>query len=88
MKGLAYNPSAIKEEDIDVWTSHAVAPGGLRGAFEHFRAFPLDAEQNKETAKSKITTPVRALGGDIYPALVVMFLVTSRLVLYSHWLQM
>jgi pimeloyl-ACP methyl ester carboxylesterase len=69
MKGLAYNPSAIKEEDIDVWTSHAVAPGGLRGSFEHFRAFPMDAQQNKETAKSKITTPVLALGGDVYPAL-------------------
>jgi len=69
MKGLAYNPSAIKEEDIDVWTSHAVSPGGLRGSFEHFRAFPIDAEQNKEIAKSKITTPVLALGGDIYPAL-------------------
>jgi pimeloyl-ACP methyl ester carboxylesterase len=69
MKGLAYNPSAIKEEDIDVWTSHAVAPGGLRGSFEHFRAFPTDAQQNKETAKSKIATPVLALGGDVYPAL-------------------
>ena len=69
MKGLAYNPSAIKEEDIDVWTSHAVSPGGLRGSFEHFRAFPMDAQQNKEIAKSKITTPVLALGGDIYPAL-------------------
>ena len=69
MKGLAYNPSAIKEEDIDVWTSHAVAPGGLRGSFEHFRAFPTDAQQNKETAKSKIATPVLAFGGDIYPAL-------------------
>lgn len=69
MKGLAYNPSAIKEEDIEVWTSHAVSPGGLRGSFEHFRAFPMDAQQNKEIAKSKITTPVLALGGDIYPAL-------------------
>ena len=45
------------------------APGGLRGSFEHFRAFPIDAEQNKETAKVKIPTPVLALGGDIYPAL-------------------
>jgi pimeloyl-ACP methyl ester carboxylesterase len=69
MKGLAYNPSAIKEEDIDVWASHAMSPGGLRGSFEHFRAFPTDAMQNKEIAKSKITTPVLALGGDIYPAL-------------------
>ncbi|MDW0223645.1 MAG: alpha/beta hydrolase [Nitrososphaeraceae archaeon] len=69
MKGLAYNPDAITDKDIDVWTSHIVAPGGLRGSLEHFRAFPIDAEQNKETAKSKITTPVLALGGDIYPAL-------------------
>ena len=69
MKVLAYNPSAIKEEDIDVWTSNVVAPGGLRGSFEHHRAFPIDAQQNKETAKSKITTPVLALGGDVYPAL-------------------
>jgi len=69
MKGLAYNPAAITEKDIDVWTSHAVKPGGLRGSFEHFRAFPVDAEQNKEIAKSKITTPILALGGDIYPAL-------------------
>jgi pimeloyl-ACP methyl ester carboxylesterase len=69
MKGLAYNPSAIKEEDIDVWTSHAVSPGGLRGSFEHFRAFRMDAQQNKEIAKSEITTPVLALGGDIYPPL-------------------
>jgi pimeloyl-ACP methyl ester carboxylesterase len=52
-----------------VWTSHAVSPGGLRGSFEHFRAFGMDAQQNKEIAKSEITTPVLALGGDIYPPL-------------------
>ena len=68
-KGLAYNPSAITEEDIDVFASHVSAPGGMRAAFEHFRAFPIDAEQNKESAKAKITMPVLALGGDIYPAL-------------------
>jgi len=69
MKGLAYNPDAITEKDVDVWVSHLKAPGGLRGSLEHFRAFPIDAVQNNETAKSKITTPVLALGGDIYPAL-------------------
>jgi pimeloyl-ACP methyl ester carboxylesterase len=69
MKGLAYNPSAISEEAIDVFANHAKAPGGLRGPIEHFRAFPMDAEQNKESAKSKITMPVLVLGGDIYPAL-------------------
>jgi pimeloyl-ACP methyl ester carboxylesterase len=69
MKGLAYNPSVFTEEDIDVFASHVSAPGGMRAAFEHFRAFPIDAEQNKESAKDKITMPVLVLGGDIYPAL-------------------
>jgi pimeloyl-ACP methyl ester carboxylesterase len=69
MKGLAYNPSAITEEAIDVFASHAASPGGLRGGFEYFRAFPEDAEQNRQSAQNKITTPVLQLGGDIYPAL-------------------
>jgi pimeloyl-ACP methyl ester carboxylesterase len=68
-KGLAYNPSAITEEDIDVFASHISAPGAMRAGFEYYRAFPVDAEQNKESAKAKITMPVLALGGDIYPAL-------------------
>lgn len=58
-----------KRSKCDIWTNHLVAAGGLRGSLEHFRAFPIDAEHNKETAKSKISTPVLALGGDIYPAL-------------------
>ena len=66
---MEYNPSAITDEDIDVFVSHAVTPGGLRSQFEYFRAFPMDAEQNKESAKNKIMMPVLVLGGDIYPAL-------------------
>jgi hypothetical protein len=63
------NPSAITEEDIDVFASHISAPGGTRAALEHFRAFPMDAEQNKESTKGRITLPVLVLGGDIHPAL-------------------
>jgi pimeloyl-ACP methyl ester carboxylesterase len=69
IKGLAYNPSAFTEEDIDVFARHAESPGGLRGGLGHFRAFPEDAEQNRESAQTKIITPVLVLGGDIYPAL-------------------
>jgi len=69
IKGLAYNPSAITEEDIDVFANHFSSPGTARSAFEYFRAFPVDAEENIESAKNKITMPVLALGGDIYPAL-------------------
>ena len=68
-KELAYNPSAITDSDIDVYTSHISGPGGLKGAFDHFRAFPIDALQNKESATHKITIPVFVLGGEFYPAL-------------------
>jgi len=68
-QGLAYNPSAITDNDIDVYASHISRPGGLKGAFNHFRYSPMDTLQNKESATNKITIPVLVLGGDIYPAL-------------------
>ncbi|HEX5976033.1 MAG TPA: alpha/beta hydrolase, partial [Nitrososphaeraceae archaeon] len=68
-KELAYNPSAITEEDIDIFANQFSAPGTARSAFEYFRAFSIDAEQNIESAKTPITIPVLALGGDIYPGL-------------------
>ena len=52
-KGLAYNPSAVTDKDIDIYASHISGPGGVKGAFEHFRAFPTDAEQNKESAMTQ-----------------------------------
>lgn len=42
----------------------------MRAGFEYYRAFPIDAEQNKElSSKTKLEMPVLVLGGDIYPAL-------------------
>ena len=67
-KGIAYNPNAITQADIDEFVSKYSAPGAMRAGFEYYRAFPEDAEQNKESAKTKITMPVLVLGGDIYPA--------------------
>jgi pimeloyl-ACP methyl ester carboxylesterase len=69
-KGLAYNPSAITQADIDEFVSHYSAPGGMRAGFEYYRAFPQDAKDNKElAATAKLTMPVLVLSGDIYPAL-------------------
>jgi pimeloyl-ACP methyl ester carboxylesterase len=69
-KGLAYNPYAITQADIDEFVSHYSAPGGMRAGFEYYRAFPIDANENKESlAKGgKLQMPVLAVGGDIYPA--------------------
>jgi hypothetical protein len=60
---FAYNPEAIAEADIDRHVSSYSAPGGMRAGFEYYRAFPIDAEQNKEHAKVKLPMPVLALGG-------------------------
>jgi pimeloyl-ACP methyl ester carboxylesterase len=69
-KGLAYNPYAITQADIDEFVSHYSAPGGMRAGFEYYRAFPIDAKENKESLakEGKLQVPVLALGGDIYPA--------------------
>jgi pimeloyl-ACP methyl ester carboxylesterase len=67
-RGLAYNPEAITEADIDEFVRKYSAPGGMRAGFEYYRAFPIDAEQNKELSGNKLQIPVLVLGGDIYPA--------------------
>jgi pimeloyl-ACP methyl ester carboxylesterase len=41
----------------------------MRAGFEYYRAFHMGAEQNKESAKTKITMPVLVLAADVYPAL-------------------
>jgi pimeloyl-ACP methyl ester carboxylesterase len=41
----------------------------MRAGFEYYRAFPVNAEQNKVLSETKLQIPVLALGGDIYPAL-------------------
>ncbi|MGH9987578.1 MAG: alpha/beta fold hydrolase [Nitrososphaeraceae archaeon] len=66
-RGLAYNPEAITEADIDKYVSKYSAPGGMRADFEYYRAFPLNAEQNKALSETKLQMPVLAFGGDIYP---------------------
>ncbi|MGH9974427.1 MAG: alpha/beta fold hydrolase [Nitrososphaeraceae archaeon] len=66
--GLAYNPEAISGADIDTYVSSYSAPGGMRAGFEYYRAFPMNAEQNKALSETKLQIPVLAIGGDIYPS--------------------
>jgi pimeloyl-ACP methyl ester carboxylesterase len=69
LRGLAFNPAAITQEDINEYVSHYSAPGGMRAGFEHYRAFPQDAIQNQNYSKTKLTMPVLALGGAYLPVL-------------------
>jgi pimeloyl-ACP methyl ester carboxylesterase len=68
-RGLAYNREAIAEADIDTYVRSYSAPGGMRAGFEYYRAFPMNAEQNKALSETKLQIPVLAIGGDIYPVL-------------------
>jgi pimeloyl-ACP methyl ester carboxylesterase len=68
-RGLAYNPEAITEADIDKYVSSYSAPGGMRAGFEYYRAFPINAEQNKMLSETKLQVPVLVLGANIYPAM-------------------
>jgi hypothetical protein len=46
-KGLAFNPNAVTEADIDEYVRKYSAPDAMRAGFEYYRAFNEDAEQNK-----------------------------------------
>ena len=65
---LAYNPSAITEGDLDIYGAKYSAPGAMRDGFEYYRAFQLDAVQDKALVnQSKLQVPVLLLEADFYP---------------------
>ena len=59
----AYDHSAIDWEAREEYLRCYSAPGGLRGGFEHYRAYDTDAEHNREHAEQPLQMPVLALGG-------------------------
>jgi pimeloyl-ACP methyl ester carboxylesterase len=62
-----FDPSAIRESDLDVYTSAYSAPGAMRAAFEVYRAFDQDKQENLDALKrnSKLKIPVLAMYGAI-----------------------
>ena len=62
-----FNAGAFTAEDLDVYVSAYSAPGALRAAFEAYRAFGQDAEDNRRILQhnGRLTIPVLALGGTI-----------------------
>ncbi len=59
-----YDPGAVPEADLDEYARRLAAPGALRAGFEHYRAFDVDAEHNREHARTKLPMPVLTLGGE------------------------
>lgn len=63
-----YNPHALSEDTLSVYTKAYSQPGGLRGAFEDYRAWRSDFEQDKSDASTSIGCPVLSLWGADYEA--------------------
>jgi pimeloyl-ACP methyl ester carboxylesterase len=62
-----FDPSAVGDDDLDVYVSAYSAPGAMRAGFELYRAFDHDAEDNRAALRTngKLTMPVLAVGGMI-----------------------
>ena len=62
IKAETWNPAAITDEAIDEWIARLMAPGGLRGVLETYRAGLKNARINKELKANKLTLPVMTVG--------------------------
>lgn len=64
-----YNPQALSEETISVYTKAYSQPGGLRGPFEDYRAWREDLAQDQADATKFLgSCPVLSLWGADYDA--------------------
>lgn len=63
MRQQAYNQNGLEPEALDEYARCLAAPGALRGGISYFRAHSVDAEHNKQNAKTRLAMPVMTVGG-------------------------
>ncbi len=63
MRQQTYDPTGPDEEALDEYARRLAAPGALHAGIEYFRAHKIDAEHNREYAKTKLPMPVLTIGG-------------------------
>jgi pimeloyl-ACP methyl ester carboxylesterase len=62
-RDFAYNPTAIPEDELQLYVMQMRQPGNLRASLNHYGYIPQMAEQTSELTKSKLTVPMLAWGG-------------------------
>jgi pimeloyl-ACP methyl ester carboxylesterase len=62
IKAETWDPTAISDEAIDEWIARMMAPGGLRGILETYRAGLKNARINAELKKEKLDLPIMTIG--------------------------
>ena len=63
MRQQTYDPTGPDEEALEEYARRLAAPGALHAGIEYFRSHTLDAEHNREHAKTKLPMPVLTVGG-------------------------
>ncbi|MFY9931824.1 MAG: alpha/beta hydrolase [Streptosporangiaceae bacterium] len=63
MRQQAYDPTGPGEAALDEYARRLAAPGALHAGIEYFRAHTIDAEHNREHARTKLAMPVLTIGG-------------------------
>lgn len=58
------DPKTFPEAKKNYFAKQYAAPGHMRAAMAWFKAFPQDAKDNKEFAKTLLTMPVLSIGGE------------------------
>ncbi|WP_375512930.1 alpha/beta fold hydrolase [uncultured Nostoc sp.] len=59
----SYDPTGLDEEALEEYARCLAAPGALKGGISYFRSHKIDAEHNRENAKTKLPMPVLTVGG-------------------------
>lgn len=62
--GFSANPKTFPDAKKNYFASQYAAKGHMKAGFEWFKAFPQDAIENKELAKTKLEMPVLVIGGE------------------------
>jgi pimeloyl-ACP methyl ester carboxylesterase len=60
----AYNPAAIEPEAVDEYVRCYSGLGAMRAGFQWYRTMDQDLPAMQEAARTRLTIPVLALGGD------------------------
>ncbi len=59
----AHNTAGLENDILDEYADRLAAPGALHAGIAYFRAHKVDAEHNRENAKTKLPMPVLTVAG-------------------------
>ena len=92
---FAAHPERVSEAERRVTARSYAQPGNMHAGFSYFQGFALDAQQNAVFAKTPLTMPVLAMGGDKsfgtlmpqFASAVAKNVTTSVIPDSGHWLE-